>query len=106
LSSIFRLWIYDGKQYHWQFSWMWIFDNEEDGLAAAWYLERHSNRPLALNIFIWTALRNFANNLRYVKGVSEVGRPLWLWTNGKYYAKAGWLSDGYPAISAGSGKGS
>ncbi len=61
------------------------------------------------NAFVWSALRNSANNLRYLPGVSKAGRPLWYrtWTiRGRlYYAKAGWLSDGYPCLSFGAGKG-
>lgn len=61
------------------------------------------------NAFVWSALRNSANNLRFMPGVSKVGRPLWhrTWSiRGRaFYAKAGWLSDGYPCLSAGAGTG-
>lgn len=86
----------------WTFPPMWVYGNLEDGIsvpgrAVTWW-----------NIFYWSALRNTCNNLRYVPGVSKAGRPLWLRTRkirGKnYYAKAGWLSNGYPCLSAGAGQ--
>jgi hypothetical protein len=55
--------------------------------------------------YVYLAWRNPVANLRHVPGVSKVGRPLWYWSNQKYYAKAGWMSDGYPCLSFGSGKG-
>jgi hypothetical protein len=58
--------------------------------------------------YVYLAWRNPVANLRHVPGVSKAGRPLWIknWTiRGKtYYAKAGWLSDGYPCLSAGAGE--
>jgi hypothetical protein len=98
---------WDGKQWHWP-AWAWIWDNEEDGDTATWYSQQHANWSLAHREFIWTALRNSVNNLRYVRYVSGKGRPLWLrnWQmRGKtYYAKAGWSSAGFPVMSAGAGK--
>lgn len=77
----------------------WLFANDDDGIA-------YPGRPVTRwNVFVWTAFRNPVANLRHVPGVSAKGRPLWYWSNGKYYAKAGWLSDGYICLSAGSGKG-
>jgi hypothetical protein len=80
----------------------WLWSNDADGV---WGPYPHSR----WYAFYWTALRNPVNNLRFVAGVSKVGRPLWYrtWTiRGKlYYAKAGWMSDGFPAFSAGAGKG-
>ncbi len=85
--------------------WTWVWQNEEDGvIGPAWY-NPGKTRWLS---FKWTALRNSVNNLRYVPRVSKVGRPLWIrnWTiSGKvFYAKAGWLSNGYPVMSAGAGR--
>jgi hypothetical protein len=80
----------------------WIWSNSEDGV---WGPYPHSR----WYAFYWTALRNPVNNLRFVPGISMVGRPLWYrtWTmfGKEFYAKAGWLTDGYPALSAGAGKG-
>jgi hypothetical protein len=93
--------------YHWPWA-FWLWDNAEDGTCPTWYRKAHPTRSDATNEFIWTALRNSVNNLRYVRGVSAKGRPLWLynWTiRGKvFYFKAGWLSNGYPVLSAGAGK--
>jgi hypothetical protein len=79
--------------------WAWLWWNDEDGYGPSTsYWER----------FSWLALRNSVNNLRHVPGVSKIGRPLWIrnWTIGGklFYAKAGWLSNGYPVMSAGAGK--
>lgn len=94
-------------KYHWPWA-FWVFDNEEDGTCPTWYRKVHPERSDATNEFIWTAFRNSVNNLRYVKYVSAPGRPLWIrnWQfKGKaYYAKAGWLSNGYPVLSAGAGQ--
>ena len=96
----------DANLYHWKARWMWIFDNEEDGLCPQWY-SKENNRSLGWNIFIWVALRNYANNLRFVRGVSMVGRPLWLRTftirGEQYHIEAGWLNDGYPSFNFGPG---
>lgn len=88
----------------------WLWDDDEDGVCPPWYLMVHNKRPLWLNVFIWTALRNSVNNLRYVRGVSKPGRPLWYktWTTlgRQFYAKAGWAAHtGWPMISAGGGRG-
>ena len=90
--------------------WFWLWDNDEDGVCPPWYLMVHNKRPIWLNIFIWTALRNSVNNLRYVKGVSLPGRPLWYKTwliaGRQYYVKAGWEArTGWPSLSAGGGRG-
>lgn len=82
--------------------WCWIWNNEEDGIYGP-------GKPhTRWQMFYWSALRNSCNNLRFVPGVSKAGRPLWLVNftiRGKvFYAKAGWLSDGYPCLSAGAGR--
>lgn len=98
-------WVKDSQgKWHWKYKWAWIYDNQEDGIAPAWYRTIHPEWRLERIAFYWSC-RNSVNNLRYVPGVSKVGRPLWYWSNGKYYAKAGWLSDGFPCLSAGAGKG-
>lgn len=86
-------------------AWTWLWQNQEDGvMGPTWYNPTKSR----WKSFTWTALRNSVNNLRYVPGVSAKGRPLWIrnWTiHGKiFYAKAGWLSNGYPVLSAGAGQ--
>lgn len=80
----------------------WLWSNDEDGVDPPGYGTRWK-------MFVWTALRNSVNNLRFVPGVSHAGRPLFYrtWTmHGKdFYVKVGWMSDGYPACSAGAGRG-
>lgn len=87
----------------WHFpSWAWIWDNEIDGVCGPL-------SPTPWNIYYWSALRNPVNNLRFVYGVSKVGRPLvyrtWKWLSRDFYYKFGWLPNGYPCLSAGGGKG-
>jgi hypothetical protein len=75
----------------------WIWRNDDDSALIAGM----SN----IARYLYIAWRNPVGNLRHVPGVSGKGRPLWYWSNVKFYAKAGWLSDGYPCLSFGSGKG-
>ena len=77
----------------------WLWSNGVDGV---WGPGKPHTRWQA---FYWTALRNPVNNLRFVPGVSLIGRPLWRRTwgakPGGWYAQAGWNSSGYPVLSAG-----
>lgn len=77
-----------------KFTWLWWNNIDPPSTNQPWWPQ-----------YYWLALRNPVSNLRLVPGVSKPGRPLWYWSNGKYYAKAGWTSNGYPVLSAGSGKG-
>lgn len=101
---------YDSKTglWHWP-QWAWLWDNEENGTYPEWYLKANPTWSVARIEFTWSALRNSVNNFRRIPGVSKVGRPLyyrtWLDNGGQFYVKAGWLSDGYPALSAGRGRG-
>lgn len=87
----------------------WLWDNDEDGVFPAFYAREHLNWSVWRIIFTWTALRNPVNNLRFVRGVSLKGRPLWRKEWGpensygfpSYYAQAGWNSSGYPVLSGG-----
>lgn len=104
LSSLGPL-LPSGEQlWHWP-AWAWIWDNQEDGVDPMWYRDAHANWPASLREFTWAALRNPVNNLRYVRGVSLKGRPLWrkTWGDrpGGWYAQAGWNSSGFPVLSAG-----
>lgn len=78
----------------------WIWENMDDTPPASWSKWR---------TFVWLALRNPVANLRHVAGVSKPGRPIFYrtWTTfGKlFYVKAGWMGNGYPAFSAGAGRG-
>jgi hypothetical protein len=97
----------DPNLYHWTPRWMWIWDNKEDGLSPVWYLKANPTRSLGWNFFIWTAFRNYANNWRFVPGVSKVGRPIFLrifkWKGNIHHFEAGWLNDGYPTLNIGPG---
>jgi hypothetical protein len=81
--------------------WAWVWSNDEDGVYPPWYHRVNPSWSYSRTIFVWTALRNPVNNLRYVPGVSKVGRPLWRKEFGKWYAQAGWNGAGNPVFSAG-----
>lgn len=86
--------------------WAWIWANDEDGVEGPpWFNPTHSR----WKAFVWSALRNPVSNLRFVRGVSKVGRPLfyrtWTVAGREFYAKAGWMTNGYPCLSAGAGRG-
>ena len=91
--------------WHWP-KLFWLWDNDEDGVWCDWYRKSNPQWSVPRQEFMWTALRNPCNNLRYVPGVSKVGRPLWRWTwifrGTGYYAQAGWNGSGFPVLSAGS----
>lgn len=97
----------DGK-WHWP-HWAWLWDNQEDGVMPAWYVSQNLTWSPAKVQFHWTALRNSVNNFRYLRGVSQVGWPLfyrtWTLFGKQFYFKCGWLSDGYPCWSIGAGMG-
>ena len=63
---------YDGAgtpriQYRFTWPFMWVWDNEEDGIAYNGY-SKYTN--MFMRIVSWSANRNPANNLRYVKYLS------------------------------------
>jgi hypothetical protein len=110
----------DPVLFRWSPRWMWMWDNREDGLSPEWYLKAHTaytfkilgrtfsiKRSMRWNFFIWTAFRNYANNWRFVPGVSKVGRPIFTRSftfRGKLmHFDAGWLNDGYPTLNVGYG---
>lgn len=104
LLAYFYAWILVSGKFQWRGGWLtWLWGNEENGIVGPGI---SLNR---WNAFKWSALRNPCNNLRFVPGISKAGRPLWLrtWTlfGREFYAKAGWLTDGYPALSVGAGRG-
>lgn len=108
--------------FHWP-RWAWLWDNKEDGVHPGWYASQFPNWSSWHIAFEWTARRNTVNNLRYVWGISGVGRPLFYWEKdlkarsykvfgrtftapSEIYVKAGWLpNNGFPACSAGAGRG-
>lgn len=90
---------------HWRPRWAWLWDNLEDGVHPGWYAAQFPNWGDWKITFVWTAKRNPVNNLRFVPGISKVGRPLWRKTWGEkpggWYLMAGWNSSGYPVMSGG-----
>ena len=103
ILALRRSWTVVGPHLQWRGGRLtWIWSNEADGIVGAGPLNRWQ-------AWYWSAWRNPCANLRYVPGVSKVGRPLWYrnWTifGKQFYAKSGWLSDGFPCLSAGSGRG-
>lgn len=79
----------------------WIWGNEEDGVTGApFYVVQHPN--IHMRAYFWSALRNPANNLRFV--FQWKGGPFYRWENKakSFYAQAGWYSNGYPVLSLGS----
>lgn len=76
--------------------WLWSNDDDADLIETMHPWDR----------YVYLAWRNPVSNLRHLPGVSKPGRPLWHWSNGRYYAQAGWLGKtGYPVLSAGAGQG-
>jgi len=76
--------------------WAWVWFNDEDGYGP--YKSYFGK-------LYWLLIRNSVDNFKYVPGVFGLGRPLWYWSNQRWYAKAGWESNGTICGSAGSGKG-
>jgi hypothetical protein len=98
-----RSWTFDinTQRYHWLGKWAWIFDNDEDGIfSGPPSLERHPR----WNAFVWCALRNSVNNLRFL--TAWKGGPwLQIRRSGRYF-QAGFRPDtGWPVLSAGRGTG-
>jgi len=94
----------DGERVHFP-PWAWIWDNQEDGVLPTWFRQKYPTWSPHRTAFVWSALRNPCNNLRFVRGVSKVGRPLWRKTwgakPGGFYFAAGWNGSGYPVLSGG-----
>lgn len=87
----------DGK-WHWP-AFFWLLDNEEDGIVGP------GEALTRWNAIVWTAFRNSTNNVRYLPGISQKGRPFYRKTwgpkPGGLYVQAGWNSSGFPVISGG-----
>lgn len=85
--------------------WAWLWANDEDGVYPTWYARVNPTWSMSRVSFVWTALRNPVNNLRFVRGVSVKGRPLWRKTwgakPGGFYVSAGWNGSGWPVLSLG-----
>lgn len=54
----------------WRTDWAWLWSNEEDGVTGhPGFQEKYVKWP-RWGAFVWSALRNPSNNLRFVKGLS------------------------------------
>lgn len=50
-------------------SWLWLYGNDEDGFCPEWYRVLHPAwHPWRL-MFMWAAIRNPVNNLRFIKAL-------------------------------------
>lgn len=93
--------------------WAWLWWNDEDGAGKD---------PRFWKQWIWLAWRNPVDNIKYSKGVANVGGFLWYktwfwwiptWNEGiefkqkQYYYKIGYLpNNGYPCLQPfGAGRG-
>lgn len=76
---------------------LWLWGNDDDASLLA--------QMTPWRQYVYLSWRNPVANLRHVRGVSGVGRPLFYRTYKNWYVKFGWMSNGYPCMSAGSGRG-
>jgi len=69
--------LYYGKRVlAWTPRWAWIWGNEEDGVGGTtWWDARVKGAFSWREIFLWSALRNPANNLRFVPVLHPVPEP-------------------------------
>lgn len=83
----------------WKGGWLtWCWGNEEDGVTGAeFYRERFKSDRLCA--YCWSALRNPANNLRFI--FKWIGGPFVRKEFGNFYIQAGWYPNGFPVMSAG-----
>lgn len=61
----------------WRGGWLtWLWSNEEDGLFPFWWVfERHPTWHASRLAYVWAALRNPSNNLRFVPFINPVIDP-------------------------------
>lgn len=83
----------------WTPAWAWLWGNEEDGVTGAlWFRQREIGKSAAHIAFLWSALRNSTNNLRFVPVLSLIVNPTKVrfvaWSNGEnWYAWQGLYSN-------------
>lgn len=84
--------------------WGWIWYNDDDGFGPVqgfWHQ------------YVWFALRNPVDNLKHAQWPFEVATPggpllykTWFWGKRQFYYKIGYMPhQGFPALSAGGGRG-
>lgn len=66
--------------------WLWLWGNDEDGLAADWYDQQHQDWSPFRVMYTWSALRNSVNNLRFVPVLSPKLNPAQI---GWWHSKSG-----------------
>jgi hypothetical protein len=60
----------------WLPRWAWLWGNEQDGVSGPmWFRELHRGRCYGRVAFLWSALRNPTNNLRFVPFINPVIVP-------------------------------
>lgn len=76
------MWVYRESKYFgnyihaWRPRWAWLWGNEEDGVTGPdWWAEQNADKPIERRAFIWSALRNPVNNLRFVPVIHPVIDP-------------------------------
>lgn len=79
-SKVYKAPRADGKPalvFAWKGSWLtWLWGNEEDGVnGAAWWANRTIGWPLWLRMYVWSALRNPSNNIRFIPVINPVIDP-------------------------------
>lgn len=80
--------------------WLWCDSTNPKGVEAMTWWQRYR----------YLGWRNPVCNLKLVKGVATPGGPLlyrtWYWRGKQFYYKIGYMPhEGYPACSAGAGRG-
>lgn len=61
----------------WNGGWLtWLWGNEEDGVTGAvWYRRAHPEWSARKCAFMWSALRNPSNNMRFIPGINPKIKP-------------------------------
>jgi hypothetical protein len=87
----------------WRGGWAtWLWGNEENGVLCD--ARKRAQFPVDDRVcaYVWSALRNNVNNLRFVPGVSVAGGPFYRYVRGALYFQCGFRPDtAWPVISAG-----
>lgn len=55
--------------------WLWLWGNDEDGYQPDWYAAAHPQWSAWRRMYIWAAIRNSVNNLRFVRALHPPPNP-------------------------------
>lgn len=55
--------------------WLWLWGNLEDGYDPQWYREANPEWGAFKRMYIWAAIRNSVNNLRFIKALNPPPVP-------------------------------